>query len=409
MRKRFVVCFIVLTVLVGLLAASGTASARRSAVMKKGPAKKAALAKTAKAAKPKVPDEPCKAYIVMEATSGKILEEQNSHERRAPASMTKLMVADIVMDKIAKGELHLTDKVRVSIEASKIGGSQVYLKEGEEFSLEDMMRAIMIASANDAAYAVSELASGSNKVFVDLMNEKAKALGMNDTEFASVHGLPPGKDQKEDMTSCYDMALLARDAVKYPKLLEWTSTKTGEFRDGKFILNNHNKLLSRMAEVDGLKTGYYSSTGFNVVGTARKGELRFIIVVMGSPSGKVRDDFAAEKLKKFFGEYTVLNLAKKGEQIDKDIILADGKYHKIKGVAAADLNFPLMRGKKKDVKKIYNVPASIKGEVKEGQKLGEVVYQLDNEVVGKVDIVSPVYVPKANLFMRLVRKMGLNL
>jgi serine-type D-Ala-D-Ala carboxypeptidase (penicillin-binding protein 5/6) len=406
MRKSFATYFVVGSVVLGFLAAD-TSFARRSAMVKKTHGKHSAAVRAPAAAK--VPDEPCKAFIVMEATSGKVLEEQNMHEKRAPASMTKLMLASIVAEKVAGGELHLTDKVRVSREASKIGGSQVYLKEGEEFTLEDMMRAVLIASANDAAYAVSELVAGSNTGFVGLMNEKAKAIGMNDTEFASVHGLPAARDQKEDVTSCYDMALLARNVLKYPKILEWTSTKIGEFRNGEFTLNNHNKLLSRMPEVDGLKTGYYSSTGFNVTATAKKGELRFITVVMGSPSAKVRDAFAVEKFKKFFGEYTVLTLAKKGEQINKDIVLADGKYRKIKGVAAFDVNYPLLRGRKKDVKQVINVPSSVKGEIKEGQKLGEVVYQLDNEVVGKVDIVSPVYVPKANLFMRIVRKTGLNL
>jgi serine-type D-Ala-D-Ala carboxypeptidase (penicillin-binding protein 5/6) len=232
---------------------------------------------------------------------------------------------------------------------------------------------------------------------------------MNDTEFNSVHGLPPGKGQKEDLTSCYDMALLAREILKYPKIIEWTSTKTGEFRDGVFTLNNHNKLLSRMSEIDGLKTGYYSSAGFNVVATAKKGDLRFITVIMGSPSAKARDNLAVEKFKKFFAEYTVLNLAKKGEQIDKTVVLEDGKYRKIKGVAAVDFNLPLLKGRKKDVKRVINLPYSVKGEVKEGQKLGEMVFQLDNEVVGKIDIISPVYIPKANIFTRMVRKVGLNL
>jgi D-alanyl-D-alanine carboxypeptidase (penicillin-binding protein 5/6) len=164
-----------------------------------------------------------------------------------------------------------------------------------------------------------------------------------------------------------------------------------------------------MPEVDGLKTGYYSSTGFNVTATAKKGDLRFITVVMGSPTARARDNLVVEKLKKFFGEYTVLNLAKKGDLVDKDVILADGKYRKIKGIAAADLNLPLLRGQKKDVKRVISLPYSIKGEVKEGQKLGEMVFQLDNTVVGKIDIVSPVYVPKANFFTRMVRKTGLNL
>jgi len=271
------------------------------------------------------------------------------------------------------------------------------------------MRAIMIASGNDAAYAVSESVAGTSGDFVTLMNEKAKAIGMNDTEFHSVHGLPPGKDQKEDLTSCYDMALLAREILKYPKIIEWTATKTGEFRSGAFTLNNHNKLLSRMPEVDGLKTGFYRSTGYNVAATAKKGELRFITVVMGSPTAKARDDLAVEKFKKFFAEYTVLSLAKKGEQVEKEVILEDGKYRKIKGVVAADLNLPLLRAKKKDVKRVINLPSSVKGEVKEGQKLGELLFQLDSEVVGKTDIVSPVYVPKANIFTRMVRKAGLNL
>ena len=399
MRKHPVAGLVLFLAIISLLFGFGTdAFARR--------AKAGSGSQTAQASK--TSDEPCKAYVVMEATTGKVLEEQNMHERRAPASMTKLMVAYIVLDRIAKGELHLTDTVRTSGKASHIGGSRVYLKEGEEFSLEDMMRALMIASANDAAYAIGEQVAGTVPDFVDLMNEYAKSLGMNDTEFNSVHGLPPDKGQKEDLTSCYDMALLARVIMKFPKTLEWSSTKTGEFRGGKFILTNHNKLLSRMAEVDGLKTGFYKATGYNTTATAKKGDLRFIVVVMGSPTARARDDFTCEKLKHAFGQYTAVSVAKKGQPIDKDVLLVDGKFRKIKGVAAADLVIPLLRGKKKDIKAAYNLPA-VKGEVKEGQKLGEVVYMLDNEVVGRVDVISPIYVPKANLFTRMVRKTGLNL
>ena len=354
-------------------------------------------------------EEPCKAFIVMEATTGKVLEGDNIHTKRPPASVTKLMLTYIVMEKLTKGEIHLTDTISVTKAASKIGGSQVFLAEGETFSLEDMMRATLVASANDAAYAIAEALAGSAADFVELMNEKAKALNMADTEYHSVHGLPPSKDQKEDLTSCYDLALLARELLKYPKALEWTSTKSGPFRDGKFGLNNTNKLLTKMVEVDGLKTGYYRSSGFNVVATAKKGDLRFIVVVMGSPSGKVRDSFAMEKFRKYFSEYTAVGLAKKGDPVDKEVVLEDGKYRKLKGVVASDFTFPVLKGRKKEVKKVANLPASVKGEVKEGQKLGEMVFQLDNEVIGKVDIVSPVYVPKANLFTRMIRKVGLNL
>ena len=287
MKKALLIHLVTAGALLCFLFAAGGADARRTAGRHQAGAEKAEA-------------EAAKAYVVMDPVSGRVLEEQNMHERRPPASMTKLMVAYIVLDKIEKGEIHLTDKVPVSREASKIGGSQVYLKEGEVFTLEDMMRAIMIASGNDAAYAVAEFIGGTSRGFVGLMNEQAKALGMADTEFNSVHGLPPSKDQKEDLTSCYDMAVLARAILKYPKIIEWASTKTGEFRNGTFILNNHNKLLSRMAEVDGLKTGFYRSTGYNVTATAHKGDLRFIVVVMGSPTARARDNLALEKLKTVF-------------------------------------------------------------------------------------------------------------
>ena len=355
------------------------------------------------------PADKYKAYLVMEANSGKVLEEENAHEKRAPASMVKLMVADIVMEKLTRGEIHLTDKITASKAASKIGGSQVYLKEGEEFTLEELMQAMMIHSANDAAYAIAEFISGNVDDFVALMNEKVKDLKMSDTEFHSVHGLPPAKDQKEDLTSCYDMAILARELVKYPKLMEWTSTKQGEFRGGKFVLANTNKLLAKMPEVDGLKTGYYRSTGFNITATAKKGNLRLIVVVMGSSTGKLRDEVALGKLKTYFSQYVVTPLVKKGDPVDKEVFLEDGKYKRLKGICASDFSYPLLKSKKKEIKRILDIPDRVKGEVKEGQKLGEIRFQLDDEVIGKVDVVSPVYVPKANLFTRVFRKLGLGI
>lgn len=353
---------------------------------------------------------PYKAFIVTEASTGKMLDGENIRERRAPASVTKLMLAYIVMDKLNKKEISLTDKITVSKEASKIGGSQVYLKEGEVFTLEELMKAVLVASGNDAAYAVAEFVAGSKDEFIKLMNEKAKALGMNDTEFHSVHGLPPSKGEKEDLTSCYDLAILARELLKYPKIIEWTSIKTEGFRDGKFIMNNHNKLLTKMPGiVDGLKTGYYRDTGFNIVATGKKESLRFIVVVMGSPTANIRDEVAIEKFKKAFSQYRIVNVVKKGEVIDKDIFLIDGKYRKIKGVTNASFTYPVPNDKKDSIKREIVVYDKVKGEVREGQKLGEVIVKMDDQVVAKVDIVSPVYVPKANLFTRFIRRLGLNI
>lgn len=354
--------------------------------------------------------EPYKAFIVTEAATGKMLDGENIHDKRAPASVTKLMLAYVVMDKLSKKEISLTDKITVSKEASKIGGSQVYLKEGETFTLEELMKATLIASGNDAAYAIAEFVAGSKDEFVKMMNEKARLLGMNDTEFHSVHGLPPSKGEKEDLTSCYDLAILARELLKYPKIIEWTSITTEGFRDGKFIMNNHNKLLTKMhGIVDGLKTGYYRDTGFNIVATGKKGDLRFIVVVMGSPTAKIRDDIAIEKFKKAFAQYRIVNVVKKGEVIDKDIFLVDGKYKKIKGVTNASFSYPVPNEKKDAIKKEIVVYEKVKGEVREGQKLGEIIIKMDDNILARVDIVSPVYVPKANLFTRLIRRLGLNI
>lgn len=354
-------------------------------------------------------EAPFKAFLVVEAEGGKVIDGANVREKRAPASITKLMVASVVMERLATGSIKLTDKVTVNKEASKIGGSQVYLKEGEVFTIEELMKAMMVASANDAAYAISVHVAGSKEEMIRLMNEKAKLLGLTDTQFNTVHGLPPEKGEKEDLTSCHDLAILARELIKYPKLMEWTAIQRDTFRGGKFTLTNTNKLLGKFPGTDGLKTGYYRETGFNIVATAKRGEIRFIAIIMGSPTGKIRDAAAMEKLQKAFAQYKMLNIVRKGEVVEQDVFLVDGKYRKMKGVTEKSFLYPVAVDKKGTVKKEILLPEKIKGEIKEGQKLGELVIKLDNEVIGKVDIISPVYVPKANLFTRFIRRLGLDI
>ena len=239
------------------------------------------------------------AYLVLNATSGKILEEKNSNRKWPPASLNKLMLACIVMEKIYQAELKLSDPVTVSRKAAGIGGSQVYLKEGEVFSLEELMRATLIESANDAAYAIGEFVAGSKEEFVDLMNAKARTLNMKDTEFHSIHGLPPSRGQLEDFTTCRDLAILAKTLLKYPILLRWTSVRRTRFRNGTFIMTNSNRLLSKIPEVDGLKTGYYRRAGHNIVATAKKGDLRLVVIVLGSPTAGMRDAVVREKINQY--------------------------------------------------------------------------------------------------------------
>ncbi len=394
MKKLFVLFIALSLCLVGYTAQAEA----RNASVKKAPARQSREA-----------EPPCKSFIVVEAQGGKMIDGSNINEKRAPASITKLMVAYVVLGRLATGGIKLTDKITISKEASKIGGSQVYLKEGEVFTLEELMKAMMVASGNDAAYAISEYVAGSKDEMVNLMNAQAKALGLADTEFHTVHGLPPAKGEKEDTTSCSDLAVLARELLKNPRVLEWTSIQRDTFRNGTFVLTNTNKLLGKFAGTDGLKTGYYSQTGFNIVATAKRGDIRFIAVVMGSPTGKVRDSLTMEKLQKAFSQYKMMNVVKKGEVIDQDIFLVDGKYRKMKGVTEKSFLYPMEVDKKGAIMREVLLPERIKGEIKEGQRLGELVVKLNGQVIGKVNIVSPVYVPKANLFTRFIRRLGLNI
>jgi len=375
----------------------------RQGTTKKTRTEKKLSQKTEKSKKQKEQEEPYKAVLVAEASTGKIIEENNIHLRWPPASITKLMVAYIVMEKVNRGEVRLTDRITISGSASKMGGSQVYLKEGESFNLEELMKAMLVASANDAAYAIAEFISGTKEEFLRLMNEKTKAMNMADTEFHSVHGLPPSEGEKEDLTSCHDLLILSQTLLKYPEVLMWTSIKTDSFRNGQLVMNNHNRLLQRMDQVDGLKTGYYKKSGYNIVATAKKGDLRLIVVVLGSPTARIRDGIVLESLKKVFAQYEMIMVIKKGDEIDKEILLPQGKEPKLKGITAEAFSYLVPRAKKGVIRKAIHLPEKMEGEISKGQKLGEVTITLENEVIGKVDIISPNHIPKAGIIKRLFR------
>jgi D-alanyl-D-alanine carboxypeptidase (penicillin-binding protein 5/6) len=380
---------------------AGVSDARHAKTRKTRPSPRASQSREATAR-----EAPCRAFIVVEGSTGKVLDGDNIHLKWPPASITKLMVAYIVMERIAKGGIQLSDRVTVSREASKMGGSQVFLKEGETFTVEELMKAMLVASANDAACALAEYVAGSKEAFVKLMNEQARALNMADTQFHSVHGLPPSKGQLEDLTSCHDLAILARGLIRFPKVLEWTSIQSERFRHGTFIMTNHNKLLERMPGVDGLKTGYYRKAGYNVVATAKKGGLRLIVVVMGSSSAKLRDQIAEEKLKEYFQSYEMATIVTKGAVIDKSIAVPNGKITAIKGIASTGFSYPVPSKKRGAIRNELNLPEKVNAEIKEGQHLGEMVIELDHEVIGRVEIVSPVDVPEAGFFSRMMRLIG---
>lgn len=244
--------------------------------------------------------DPYVSALVIDAASGATLFEENADARVYPASVLKLMVLLVVLDRIEQGLLHLEDMVPVSIQAYKTGGSQVYLDPREQFSVEEMLYALMVQSANDAAVALADHIAGSRDEFVILMNQKASELGMRNTLFQSVHGLPPSEGREPDVTTARDLAILCLALVKRPEVLTYTATRTRGFREETFVMHNHNKLLGQVQGCDGLKTGYFQAAGFSIATTASKNGVRIIALVMGSKERKVRDAKAVELLHKGF-------------------------------------------------------------------------------------------------------------
>lgn len=253
----------------------------------------------------RISKDPYISALIMDADSGEILYADNPDIPGYPASTLKLLTLLIVQEQIEAGTLKLGDMVKVSVEAYKTGGSQVYLDPRESFSVEDMLYALIIQSANDAAVALAEHVAGSKEAFVGLMNRRAAQLKMNNSRFASVHGLPPSSGQRPDVSTARDMALLARElCLNHPAIFTYTSATYRQLRaetDRPFDMRTHNPFLKdQTAGCDGLKTGYTSSAGFSIVVSAKRNQRRVIVVVLGSEKRLTRDAKARELLEKGF-------------------------------------------------------------------------------------------------------------
>ena len=268
------------------------------------PAAEAAAAGAKSAGRKPISRDPWLGAIVVDAATGKVLYEDQADAKGYPASVLKLMDLLIILEKIGQKQLALQDQVPVSAKASKTGGSQVWLAEKESFTVDEMLYALMIQSANDAAVALAEKVAGSTDGFIELMNRRAKELGMASTVFRTVHGLPPAAGQQHDVTTARDLSLLCRELLKHPDTLRYTSTRERPFRPnvpGKTIqMRTHNHLLGQVEGCDGFKTGYITQSGYSIAVTAARRGQRVITVVLDSTTSKVRDAKAAELLAKGF-------------------------------------------------------------------------------------------------------------
>lgn len=327
------------------------------------------------------------AYYVVDADSGTVLAEKEAHKRWPPASMTKMMTVLLAMERVHDGKLSLDEPVHTSAWASRIGGSQVYLAAGETFPLRDMLRAIMIASANDAAAAVAEHIAGSTPAFVDLMNERAKALGLADTTYQSPHGLPPGAGQTIDLSSAHDLAVLGRELMRFPEVMQWAGTGSAGFRNDTLRMMNTNHLVRTYPGATGLKTGYHREAGFCVTASATRNELNVIAVVLGMPTKEGSFSQAARLMNEAFAGYRAVVGAKRGVAVG-DVPVSGGDGASVKALATDDLRVLVKRGEDKGVAVEARLPRLVSAPIRKQQPLGEIVVRRGTEEIGRVAVVA---------------------
>ena len=286
------------------------------------------------AARADIPEKkakPCLGSIVVDAQTGEIVSEYNPDISCYPASLVKLMVLLILQEKVEERALSLTDTVRVTAQASRMGGSQVYLAENETFTIEDLLYSLIIQSANDSAVALAIHTAGSKQAFSELMQNKAEELGMSKTEFHSVHGLPPDAGQKPDISTPRDLAVLAMALLRHPDILKYTATRIKGFRNESFEMRSHNRLLGSFEGCNGLKTGYFRAGGYSIIASAKRGDQYYIAVVAGSPDKNERDAKAKELLAMAFSSTAP------GKPASKTAVDADSRqFIKVANPSAAE-------------------------------------------------------------------------
>ena len=332
--------------------------------------------------------------ILVEQTTGKILYSHNIHEQLRPASVTKLMSILLIMEQLDNGKLSLDDQIPCSENASSMGGSQIWLDPRETLSVHDMLKAICVNSANDCVYALAEYIAGSESAFVDMMNNKAKELGMNDTVFKNCHGL----DEDGHVTSSYDISLMSCELLnKHPEVTEYTSIWMDSLRNGKSELVNTNKLIRNYSGATGLKTGSTSLALYNLSASATRDGLSLIAVVMKAPTSSIRFNEASTLLDYGFNNFSFKQFAKKGD-ILKTIDVNKGVCSTVDAAFATDGGSLVEKGQDSNITQNIVVPDSITAPIYEGQKLGEVTYSLNDKVIATADIVAKSNVEKINIF-----------
>ncbi|URZ06754.1 D-alanyl-D-alanine carboxypeptidase family protein [Clostridium felsineum] len=326
-----------------------------------------------------------KSAILLEPSTGVVIYEKNSHEKFAPASVTKIMTMLLTMEAVDSGKIKLSDKVTISEEAKKMGGSSMLLDTGEVRTVEELLKGIAIASGNDAAVAMSEYLGGSQANFVNMMNKRAQELGMKDTSFKNCTGL----NADGHMTTAYDISIMSRELLKHPKILKYTGTYMETISEGRkspIGLVNHNKLVRFFKGCDGLKTGFTDEAKYCISATAVKDNVRMLAIIMGAPTYKVRNKDASMLMNYGFSKFSAKKVVEKDSIVKKVPLNKKGdKFFLIK--AADDLSIVVPRGDKCNITNrcLYKIDKKDK-ELKKGAYIGYAEYYVNGKYAGKVKV-----------------------
>lgn len=345
----------------------------------------------------------CKSAILIDYGTGKIIYEQNSHEKLAPASVTKVMTMLLIMEALDRGKISYEDKVTISPQASSKNskGTMLLLEAGEVRTVKELMFGIAVESANDACIAMAEHISGSEEEFVKLMNKRAKELGAIDSNFVNPNGLPINGH----VTTAYDLAVLSRELLKHEKIFDFISQYMVKVYVGKKNnilreLVNKNKMVRFYNDVDGIKTGWTEEAGYCISVTAKRNNLRLISVVMGSPKVDIRNKEARKLIDYGFANFSSLIVAKKGDKI-QEVNISKGSRLKANAIAENDVSVLLTKGEEKNIVKKAELPEVLNAPLKKGEKIGELVISINDKEVGRHNLICDADVSKSTFFNNL--------
>lgn len=333
----------------------------------------------------------CKSALLMDFSTGKVLYKQNPHERMAPASVTKVMTLLLIMEEIENGNISYNDIVTASEYAKSMGGSTIFLDTGEQMTVDDLIKGIAVSSGNDACVAMAEYISGTTEAFVERMNNRAKELGMTNTNFVNCNGL----DAENHYSTAYDIALMSRELMKHNDIFRYTTIWMDSLRNGNFTLSNTNKLVRFYEGTTGLKTGSTSKAGFCISATAKRDNLHLIAVIMNAPTSKERQADASSLLNYGFNTFGSQKAVKKDSYVS-DVKINKGLRDFVQVKYKDDIDVLYEKSSSAEPEVSLKIKQSLDAPVIKGDVVGEAVCYIDGAEVGKTDIVACENVGKLN-------------